>query len=406
MHQSHHCMARRAPGPGAGFWVAAAVVAHTLWTSAAPSMTYPLYASAWGLTPTQTTGIFAVYPIVVVAVLVVLGDLSDYAGRRATMLLGLSASLAGTLLFAAAPGVMWLYAGRAFMGIGVGLSAGPATAAMFEFAAESRGAQAARFAGALNTSAQASGLAAAVLVGGGLIQYAPAPMHLNFWVLAAVLALIAVFAWRLPRRQAQRPYRDWRFRPVLIPAALRPAFLVSMTAVTTAYAIGPMMLSVGAQIVRDLVGSANVFVNGMAIGLFAFVWGVTGLLIRGIAHGKAMRLGAVATLAAMAALVLAASLHSLPWFVAVVVASGMGYSLLFTGGIGSINSHALPAQRGGVLSALYLVGYLVQGALALGLGVLATAFGLRTAVEAGAGAVALLALASLLLALKMPAARA
>src|SRR5208282_2006347 len=65
-------------GRGASFWVAAAVVVHTLWTSAAPSMTYPLYASEWGLTHTATAAIFAVFPIVVVAVLTFSGDLSDY----------------------------------------------------------------------------------------------------------------------------------------------------------------------------------------------------------------------------------------------------------------------------------------------------------------------------------------
>jgi hypothetical protein len=42
-------------GRSASFWVSAAVVAHTLWTSAAPAMTYPLYAAQWGLTPTATT---------------------------------------------------------------------------------------------------------------------------------------------------------------------------------------------------------------------------------------------------------------------------------------------------------------------------------------------------------------
>ncbi len=53
-------------GQPASFWVAAAVVAHTIWTSAAPAMTYPLYAAEWGLNTTQTAAIFAIYPIVVV----------------------------------------------------------------------------------------------------------------------------------------------------------------------------------------------------------------------------------------------------------------------------------------------------------------------------------------------------
>src|SRR5260370_40219638 len=106
-------------------WVAAAVVAHTLWTSAAPSMTYQLYASEWGLTHTATAAIFAVFPIVVVAVLIFSGDISDYIGRRSTILIGLSSSLLGTPLFAIAPTVLWGLVGLRFIGLWVGLFAGP-----------------------------------------------------------------------------------------------------------------------------------------------------------------------------------------------------------------------------------------------------------------------------------------
>ena len=97
---------RRGPlmlGRRASFWVSAGVVAHTLWTSAAPAMTYQLYAEEWQLTHTVTTGIFAIYPIVVVTILIIFGDISDQIGRRTTMLLGLGASLIGAFLFAVAP---------------------------------------------------------------------------------------------------------------------------------------------------------------------------------------------------------------------------------------------------------------------------------------------------------------
>jgi MFS family permease len=66
-------------------------------------MTYGLYADEWHLNHTVTTGIFAVYPVVVVVTLIGFGDISDHIGRRATMLMGLGASLAGTLLFAVPP---------------------------------------------------------------------------------------------------------------------------------------------------------------------------------------------------------------------------------------------------------------------------------------------------------------
>src|SRR5260370_39905993 len=99
-------------GQRARFWVSAGVVSHTLWTSAAPAVTYPLDAAEWNLSFAVTTAIFAIYPIVVVAVLIFLGDVSDYIGRRETMLLGLAASLIGVLLFVVAPTVSWRFSGR------------------------------------------------------------------------------------------------------------------------------------------------------------------------------------------------------------------------------------------------------------------------------------------------------
>ncbi len=120
-------------------------------------MTYRLYAEEWHLTHTVTTGIFAIYPIVVVAALIDFGDISDHVGWRATMLLGLCASLIGAFLFAVAPDVLWLFAGRALMGVGVSLTAGPSTAAMVEFSAEGQSWRAA----SITAAAQAFGFAAA-----------------------------------------------------------------------------------------------------------------------------------------------------------------------------------------------------------------------------------------------------
>src|SRR3979490_39664 len=169
-HQPGCCTQRNsAPyelGQRTSFWVAAGVVAHTLWTSAAPAMTSPLFAGGWLLTHRVTTGVFPIYPIVVAAVLVGFGDVSDYVGRRAAILWGVGASLFGTLLFALAPHVLWLFAGRAFMGIGVGLTAGASTAALVEFSGQGAG----KCAATITTAAQAADFAAALLLAG-------APIH-------------------------------------------------------------------------------------------------------------------------------------------------------------------------------------------------------------------------------------
>lgn len=54
-----------------------------------PCIDIPLYAAEWGLTTFATTAIFAIYPVFVVLTLVIFGNVSDFIGRRETMLLGL-----------------------------------------------------------------------------------------------------------------------------------------------------------------------------------------------------------------------------------------------------------------------------------------------------------------------------
>src|SRR4029077_9114401 len=177
---------------------------------------------------------FAVFPIVVVSVLICFGDISDYIGRRTTMLVGLAFLLLGTLCFAIAPSVLWIFVGRAFIGVGVGLSASPATAAMLEFSAAGQSGRAS----SLATLAHAIGLALATLVGGALIQYGPYPTRLNYWVLLIVLAVLFAAAWLLPRQSASEVPGRWRPKVPSIPRELRKIFPASATEATSGYSIG------------------------------------------------------------------------------------------------------------------------------------------------------------------------
>jgi MFS family permease len=379
-------------GQQASFWVSAGVVAHTFWSSAAPAMTYQLYAEKWHLTHTVTTGVFAIYPVVVVAVLIIFGDISDHIGRRATMLLGLGASLIGALLFAIAPDVLWLFAGRAFMGVGVGLTAGPSTAALVEFSAEGQSKRAA----SITAAAQAFGFTAALLLGGALTQYAPWPTHLSFWVLFGLIVLLFTATWFLPRHIGRASSR-WRPKVPSLPPGLRPAFTLASIAVTTAYTHGVLILSLGGQVARDLVGSPNALVNGAALSLFAITSGVLGIAARSLPPWPAMMLGAIASATGMALLALSVHWQGLWIFLAATAVSGSGYSLLFLGGLALINSAVPTERRGGVLSALYLFAYLSLGIVALVLGAVATQRGLGLAVDLGAGLITLLSFATIIL---------
>jgi Major Facilitator Superfamily len=388
-------------GRRASLFVSAGVVAHTLWTSAAPAMTYRLFADEWHLNHTVTTGIFAIYPVVVALTLICFGDISDHIGRRATMLAGLGASLGGTLLFTVAPDALWLFAGRVLMGVGVGLTAAPSTAAVVEFASAGPAGNSSQRAALIATVAQAAGFAAALLLGGALIAYAPWPTRLSFCVLALLLALLLVATWFLPRHTTTGASMVRRVRLPFVPSEMSKEFATASVAIMTAYTHGVLILSLGGQVAHDLIGSSNALVNGAVLSLFAIVSGAVGLVARPVTARTAMTLGAVASATGMGLLALAVALHDLHAFLLANAISGAGYSLLFLSALQVINTAAPAQQRGGVLSALYLLAYLSMGVIAVTLGIVATDWGLRLAIDLGAGVIALLSLSTLALASAM-----
>jgi MFS family permease len=386
-------MTRKVFGQKASFITAAGVVAHTIWTSAAPALTYPLYAQSWQLTTFETTAIFAIYPVFVVSMLVVFGNISDYIGRREAMLIGLFASMLGSALFAVAPDVTWVFIGRALMGIGVGISAGPSAAAVVEFSAAGRANQA----GGVLAGAQAFGMAGAALVGGALIEYAPLPTRLNFIVLTALLVVLTIATWFLPNRSASRPAGAWRPKVPSLPNGLLPTFAAATASVTASYVLGAMTLSLGAQVAKEIVASSNSLVNCGTIALFALFSGLAAILARSQPPNRVMLAGAGSAIVSSALLAIAASWHSLPLYTVAQIFSGVAYSLLLLSGLSLINAAAPVTHRGATLSALFLVAYLAQAVAALSLGRVATSITLATAVDVGAGVVVTLAILALIL---------
>lgn len=374
-----HRGGRRHLGRRASFGTAVTVAGVCLWGSAAPSTSYPLYAAHWHLSPLATTSLFAVYPLALVPVLLVFGQVSDHVGRRATMLAGGALLLVGALAFAVAPLVGWVFAGRALMGAGVGLALTPATAAAVEFSTAGR----TEHASSMTTASTAVGLALATVVGGGLIQYAPFPLHLDYWVLVAVTVVVLGFVWRLPRHTRDEARGPWRPRPVTVPRETRPAYLLATAAVTTAFAYGAVFLALGADIAEQLIGTSNLLVIGLLLAVTSLMIGVSAIGARRYAPRALIAAGGVLTLVDLALLELSAHTHSLGLFVLTTVLSGTAYGLLFSGGLALISRRAPEHHRGGTISAVYLVAYILQGAIAVGLGVVTTGHGLGTGLLLG-----------------------
>ena len=361
------------------FWISAAIVAHTLWTSAAPAMIYPLYAAQWHLSFTLVTVIFAVYPLTVVVTMLLFAGLSDRAGRKYVMLAGLLSSAVGVLMFAAADSVAVLLAGRVMMGIGVGLSAGPSAAALVDYAGQGGSARA----GAVTLGAQSVGFAAALLLAGALVTWAPAPTRLSFYVLFALLIVLIILCLFIPGDRPVGVSSRLLARPD-VPVYLRRTFIYAALAVTGAYTHGVLISSVGAQIARSLIGSPSPWINSVALALFPVALGIAGSLARKIEARRSVITGSIVSATGMVSLCISVSEHSLVFFISASFISGAGYAFMTFGGLGLIAREARQSDRGSAMSMLFVFAYLFTGGLAVVLGKMATQLNLAVAVYTGA----------------------
>lgn len=364
---------------------AALTAALALWTSGAPSVVYPLYGRVWAVPPALTTVVFAVYPLTLLLVLGLFGAVSDRIGRRAAIVLGLGLMALGTVAFALAPSVAVLLVGRALTGAGVGFALSPATAGLAEYAVPGRG----HLAGAVATAATSAGLIVALVLGGVFLRVVVDPLHASYWPLLGAILLTLLLALRLP----STPPGPGRVLQVLrVPPSMHGVVAQGALGVAAAYGTGGVVLALGADVAVDLLGTSDPLVIGLVLALSPVTIGITALLARGVRASRSAPAGAVAMVAGLGLLVLASGTGSLPVFLGAVVVTGVGYSLLFSAGVGVAAALAPAQHRAATVSAVYFFGYAVQAVTAVGLGQLATADGLFPAMALGGIVLSVLAL--------------
>jgi len=379
------------------FFAAAAVLALCLWASGAPSVLYPAYAEEWNLTPVVTTAVFATYPIALIVVLLLFGGLSDAIGRRRAMLLGIALITLASVLFAVAPNVGFLFAGRVVQGIGTGFALGAASAALVE---NNPGGNP-RLASSVTTISTSAGLMLALFLSGVLAQLLPLPMVISFALLFVLGLVTFTVVWFTPADTATGPeVAPASFAPHIprvAPGILR-AFFLSALSVSVSYSVGALVLSLGAQMARQLTGTTNLIVVGGLLAFSPLAIGVTALFLSRIRPHVAILAGAVISLGGLAVMEATAASGSLALLLAWCIIGGVGYSFAFTGGLSLINRSAPAQHRGATLSLVYLVAYFLQAATAVGAGALATSLGLRPAIGIIGPIVAVVCIASIALA--------
>ena len=381
---------RRTLPTAAAFWILAALFLMVFFATGTASPLYRVYQAQFRFSASTLTTVFAVYVLVLLVTLLFFGSVSDYLGRLPVIIAALLVSAAACAVFIAADSIGALYAARALQGIATGLATGSIGAAMIEL--QPPDSQRA----AVVTSAFATlGLALGALVTSALVQYGPAPRQLIWWALLTVFAvgIVAVLAIAEPGRK--RPGALASLRPTIaVPHEALRTFTGAIPCFVAVWALGGLYVSLGPSLAAQITGSRNLLWGGLVIFLLTGIGGAASLVLRDIGSRAAMLTGLWFLLAGVAVTLIAITTTTAATFLAGTAVAGVGYGLAYLGAFRMTIAAASPAQRAGLLAAIYILVYLAFGVPALIAGVATTKFGLHsTALVYSASLVAVIGVA-------------
>jgi MFS family permease len=367
----------------AAFWTVTATTATLTAASSAPSPLYPVYQAEYRFSAVTLTVIFAVYVFALLAALLTVAKLSDYAGRRLVLTGSLVVEAASMALFLVADGVGWLVVARIVQGVATGAATGTLAAYLLDLQPP----DGSRLGSLVNSAAPTFGLGFGAVVTGLLVQYAPHPTRLVFALLGVLfVGLTVVTVAALPETVPRVPGGLAALRPsVAVPPGAWRAFAGAIPPLVAAWALGGLVLSVGGSLLVAVFDQPNHAVAGVVIGLFPLSAGSAAVLGREVAPPTMTRIGCAALAAGTGLFLFAVGWSSIGLFIAASVVSGAGFGSAFLGSLRSVSQLAEARQRAELLSAVYVVSYLAFSVPALAGGLLATHVGLRdTAVSYGA----------------------
>jgi MFS family permease len=387
----------------AAFWLLALTLSALLFASSAPSPLYVVYQAEWDFSAITLTAVFAVYALALLGSLLVAGSISDHIGRRPTLFIALAIEIAAMATFAAAGSVEWLFAARILQGLATGIAMGCISAALLDLEPPDK-----PWLGALTgAAAPMAGLATGALVTGLLVDYAPGPTGLVFWLMLGVFVLAVLVAIVLPETVTKRP--GWRasMRPRIgVPPHVRAPFVAALPTMAATWALGGLVLSLGPSLTAGVLGADSHLMGALPIFAMAGISGVASVVIRQVDPRAAARGGLTALIAGIALVFLALEASSNALFLTGAAVCGLGFGPSFAGVFRSLTAMAHEERRAELTSSVLAVAYLAFSGPALLAGIAVTQVGLQETAEVYAVVLIVVASVALLLSSRLEGASA
>jgi MFS family permease len=181
---------------------------------------------------------------------------------------------------------------------------------------------------------------------------------------------------------------------VRVPAAQRAGFLVAVPCMVACWALGGLYLSLGPSVVAGVFGVPDHLVGSLVILAMNGMGPIGAVVTSRLAAERGMVTGALSFAAGVAITVVALLTGSLALFFVAAVVSGFGFGAAFSGAVATATRGVAPGDRAGLMSSVFVVGYLAFSIPAIIAGVVSGHVGLRPTAVVYAAVLVLLSLAA------------
>lgn len=363
-------------------WLPAYAFAVVMLGTTLPTPLYPRYEREFGFSPLLITVIFGVYAAGVIAALLLLGGLSDQAGRRPALFASIILSAASAVAFLLAGGLWALLAGRVLSGFSAGICTGTATAALVDLAPGRRG-----YASALATAVNLGGLGCGTLLAGVLATVGPAPLRLPFWVDLGllVLAFAAVLRMAEPIRRAGRPWlpgQGFAVQRLHVPAPVHGTFVRAAAAGAAAFALFGLFSAVAPTFLASVLHQTSPALAGGVVFVLFAASAAGQLAVPRIPGPVALPAGCAGIIAGALVTAAALAVSSLGLLIAGAIVAGIGQGIAVGAGLAALNARTPAEHRAEVDSSYFVAAYGGVSIPIIGVGLLSQVISLRAAAYA------------------------
>ncbi|CRL48036.1 MFS transporter [Pseudomonas sp. P154a] len=373
----------------ASLWFLAITLLSFLAASTAPTPLYRLYQEQMHFSAATLTLIFGVYAFSLLAALLTVGSLSDHLGRKPVIFTAVVLNALAMLLFINADSVAWLISARVLQGFATGMATAVLSATLLDTDRQQGP--------LINSVAPLLGMALGGLGCGLLAEFAPAPLHLTYWLLFVLFALQALYIWRLPESVSRQPGAWASLRPTLhVPVQARSTLWRVLPLNTATWALGGFYASLAPSLVRTATGSTSNLIAGSTVAALTVTGALMIFTLRNRPAALALQLGASLLPTGIVLVLLGVHSASLPLFFLGTLVAGCGFGAGFLGAVRSLVPLALPHERAGLMSAFYVLSYLAFCLPSLLAGNLTRSFGLVATTDGYSAVLIVLSVGALL----------